>query len=224
MALKLMGKKSGMTQRFDEAGNIVVCTIIHAEPNVVVQVKKKESDGYDAIQLGFDKIQVKDPRTIQNRMTNQLIGHFKKANVEPRRYLTESRVEDVDSFVVGQELGVSVFAEVGFVDVTGISKGKGYQGVMKRYGHAGGPGAHGSGFHRHGGSTGMRTEPGRTHPLMKKAGRMGGKNRTVQNLRVVGVDEQRNALIVEGAIPGPVGGLVYLTTAMKKKKKNKKTK
>lgn len=127
MVVKLMGKKRGMTQRFDDAGNVVTCTVIHAEPNVVTQIKRKQSDGYDALQLGFDKIVTKDPRTIEKRMTKQLIGHFQKSNIEPRRYLAESRVENVETFNVGQELGVAQFAEVAYVDVSGFSKEKGFR-------------------------------------------------------------------------------------------------
>lgn len=226
MALKLMGKKRGMTQRFDEKGNIVVCTVIHAEPNVITQIKRKESDGYDALQLGYDKIEVKDPRTLQKRMSKQLLGHFQKASIEPRRYLAESRINNVDDYEVGKELDVSLFAEIAYVDICGVSKGKGYQGVMKRHNFHGGPAAHGSGFHRHGGSTGMRSTPGRCLPGQKKAGRMGADKVTVQNLRVVGVDEQRNLIIVEGAVPGPRGGLLSIAPAIKKenRKKNKKKK
>ncbi len=221
MTLKLLGKKRGMTQRFDETGNIVVCTVIHAEPNVVTQIKRKESDGYNALQLGFDKIVTKDPRTVEKRMTKQLLGHFKKSNVEPRRYLAESRIDNIDEYSVGQEVGVSHFSEIPYVDVCGVSKGKGFQGVIKRHNFAGGPAAHGSGFHRHGGSTGMRSTPGRGLPGQKKAGHMGCERVTVQNLRVLGVDEGRNLIIVEGAIPGPRGGLVSIAPARKKKQKKK---
>ncbi|MCC5832115.1 MAG: 50S ribosomal protein L3 [Chlamydiales bacterium] len=216
-----MGKKRGMTQRFDETGNVVVCTVIHAEPNVVTQIKRKESDGYNALQLGFDKIVTKDPRTVEKRMTRQLLGHFKKSNVEPCRYLAESRIDNIDEFSVGQEVGVSLFNETSYVDVSGVSKGKGYQGVMRRHNFRGGPAAHGSGFHRHGGSTGMRSTPGRTLPGQKKAGHMGNERVTVQNLRVLGVDEGRNLIIVEGAIPGPRGSLVSIAPARKKKQKKK---
>lgn len=219
MTLKLMGKKRGMTQRFDDSGNIVVCTVIHAEPNVITQIKRKESDGYNALQLGFDKIVTKDPRTVQKRVTKQRLGHFQKANIEPRRFLGEARIENVDEYSVGQEIGVSVFSGEAFVDVSGVSKGKGFQGVIKRYNFAGGPGAHGSGFHRHGGSTGMRSTPGRTLPGQKKAGRMGGEKVTIQSLRVVMVDEGRNLIVVEGSVPGPQGGLVWMAPAVKKKKK-----
>ena len=221
MELKLMGKKRGMTQYFDESGNVVVCTVIHAEPNVITQIKRKETDGYDAIQFGFDKLVTVDPRTVEKRVTKPLLGHFLKANIAPRRYLAESRVENVDAFSVGQELNVTLFSDVSHVDVSGVSKGKGFQGVIKRHGYSGGPASHGSGFHRHGGSTGMRTTPGRCLPGTKKAGHMGAENVTVQNLKVIRVDAERNLLIVEGAVPGPVGALVSFKAAQKKRKKNK---
>jgi len=221
MTLKLLGKKRGMTQRFDNEGNLVLCTVIHAEPSVVTQIKKKESDGYNALQLGFDKIVTEDARTLEKRVTKQLRGHFKKASVEPRRYLSETRMNNVDEYVIGQELGVSLFSEVIFVDVSGVSKGKGYQGVIKRHNFRGGPAAHGSGFHRHGGSTGMRTTPGRCLPGQKKAGRMGGERVTVQNLRVVGVDEVNHLIIVEGSVPGACGSVVSVEPSKKKKQKKK---
>lgn len=219
MALKLMGKKRGMTQIFDEAGNVVTCTVIHAEPNIITQIKSKEADGYNALQLGFEKIVVNDPRTMDQRVTKPLLGHFRKANIEPRRFLSETRVENLDGYNVGQELNVTLFTEVSHVDVSGVSKGKGFQGVIKRYGFSGGPASHGSGFHRHGGSTGMRTSPGRTLPGIKKAGRMGADHVTVQNLKVIRVDAERHLLLVEGAVPGPVGGLVLFAPARKKRMK-----
>lgn len=218
MKLKLMGKKRGMTQRFDDKGNVVICTVIHAEPNVVTQVKRKESDGYNALQLGYEKLATKDPRTLQRRVSNQLLGHFKKANVTPRRYLSEARMEDVAEYEVGQEFGIQLFNDVPYIDVTGVSKGKGFQGVIKRHNFGGGPAAHGSGFHRSGGSTGMRSTPGRTLPGQKKPGQMGSEKVTVQNLRVVAIDEARNLLIVEGAIPGARGSLVHIAPAKKKRK------
>jgi len=210
-----------MTQRFDDKGNLVVCTVIHAEPSVITQIKRKESDGYNALQLGFDKLVTEDPRTIQKRVTKQLLGHFQKASVEPRRYLAESRINNIDDYSVGQELGVTLFSDVIYVDVSGVSKGKGYQGVIKRHHFSGGPASHGSGFHRHGGSTGMRSTPGRCLPGQKKAGRMGGENVTVQNLRVVGIDEARNLIIVEGSIPGARGSVVSVEPSIKKKQKKK---
>lgn len=217
MALKLMGKKCGMTQRFDKTGKLIVCTVIHAEPNVITQIKTKENDGYTALQVAYDKIVVQDSRTMPKRMSKQLLGHFKKSSVEPRRYLEETRIDNVDQFSVGQELSVAIFQEGVYVDVAGISKGKGFQGVIKRYGFKGGPAAHGSGFHRHGGSTGMRSTPGRCLPGTKKAGRMGGERVTVENLRVVGVDSEKNLILIEGAIPGPQGSVVTVAPAIKMK-------
>lgn len=212
MTLKFIGKKEGMLRLFDAKGKQIICTVIAAEPNIVVRVKRDETDGYAAIQLGAGKKKLK-------HTTKPLRGHFSKAGVEPRRVLVESRVQDPEQYQPCQEVGVDLFAEESFVDVTGISKGKGYQGVIKRHGFAGGPAAHGSGFHRHGGSTGMRSSPGRCLPGQKKAGRMGGEKVTVQNLRVVKVDAARNALLVEGCIPGARGGIVTINAARKKQPK-----
>lgn len=215
MTLKFMGKKMGMTRLFDENGNHVVCTVISAEANIISQVKRKENDGYEAVQLSA--IKVKQPKV--KNVSKALRGHFAKANVEPRAAIAESRLESAEQYQVGQEIGVNVFAEGEFVDIQGISKGKGYQGVIKRHHFAGGPASHGSGFHRHGGSTGMRTSPGRCLPGQKKAGRMGAETVTIQNLKVVKADEERQVLIIEGAIPGARGGLVYVTKAQKKASK-----
>lgn len=212
MTLKLMGKKRGMTRLFDENGNHVVCTVISAEPNVITQVKRKDKDGYEAVQLSAFK--VKSSKT--KNVSKPLQGHFAKASVEPRDHLAESRVGSAEEFQVGQEVGVAYFAEVAYVDVQGVSKGKGYQGVIKRHHFAGGPASHGSGFHRHGGSTGMRSSPGRCLPGQKKAGRMGADTVTLQNLKVFKIDEEKQIIIVEGAIPGARGGLVYITKANKK--------
>lgn len=222
MALKLMGKKRGMTQIFDDVGNIVVGTVIEVEPNVVTQIKSKESDGYTAIQTSFEKVKVKDPRTLDKRTTKPLRGHYKKAAVEPRKYLTESRLENVAEYSVGQELTVGLFSDVAFVDATGVSKGKGYQGVMKRHNFAGGPASHGSGFHRHAGSTGMRSTPGRGLPGGKKAGQMGNEQVTVQNLEVVKIVEEDNIIVVKGQVPGARNGLIYLSKAVKKTNAKKK--
>lgn len=222
MTLKLMGKKQGMTQRFDKDGNVVVCTVIFAEPNVVTQIKRKETDGYDALQLGFEKILTQDPRTVTKRVTKQLLGHFQKANVEPRRHLCEARLNKVEDYSIGQELTVALLEEYSHVDITSVSKGRGFQGVMRRHNFKGGPATHGSSqFHRRGGSTGMRTTPGRTLPGQKKPGRMGGEKVTVQNIRVVAIDKERHLLIVEGAVPGPYGGLISFAPAQKKSKKKK---
>jgi large subunit ribosomal protein L3 len=222
MALKLMGKKRGMMQLFDDSGNIVTCTIIEAEPNVVTQIKTKENDGYHAIQLGYEKLITKDPRTLERRCTKPLRGHFKKAAVEPRRHLAESRLESVEGYSLGQEIGVGSFSDVSFVDATALSKGKGYQGVIKLHKFSGGPASHGSGFHRHAGSTGMRSSPGRCLPGGKRASHMGHERITVQNIRVVMVNEEDHLIAVEGQVPGPRGGLVYLSPAKKKSTAKKK--
>lgn len=213
-SLKLMGKKRGMVQLFDDQGNAVPCTVIEAEPNIVTQIKTKETDGYTAIQVGFDEVKTKDPRTVANRVSKPLIGHFKKSGVAPRRFLTEIRMDDVAGYELGQALTVELFADIPFVDATAVSKGKGYQGVIKRHNFAGGPAAHGSGFHRHAGSTGMRSSPGRGLPGGKKAGHMGAEKKTVQNLQVIKV--QDNLIVVKGQVPGPINGLVFIASAVKK--------
>ena len=205
-----------MTQRFDDKGNVIPCTVIQIEPNVITQLKRRDQDGYEAIQLAFDRIETKDPRTAERRITKPLLGHFKKANVAPHRALFEVKVEDASQFTVGQELGVEQFDGVGFVDVTATSRGKGYQGVMKKYGFAGGPAAHGSGFHRHAGSTGNRSTPGRSFPGSPRPSHMGDETKTVMSLRVVTVDPERRVLIVRGAVPGAIGATVTVATAMKK--------
>ncbi len=217
MSLKLMGKKCGMTQRFDKEGRVVACTLIYVSPNVVTQVKRKEKDGYNALQLGFQKVETKDPRTVEKRVSKPLRFHFQKGGVEPHRYLAETAVDDIEAYTVGQRLDLSLFEGVAFVDVMGTSKGKGFQGVMKRYGFSGGPASHGaSKCHRSGGSTGMRSTPGRCLPGTKKPGRMGGDRVTVENLKVVHIDQEKNLLLVEGAVPGPVGAVVSFTPAKKK--------
>lgn len=218
--LKLMGKKRGMIQLFDEKGHSQACTVIEMQPNLITQIKTDETDGYTAIQVGFDEVKTKDPRTVEKRVSKPRLGHFKKAGVKPCRFICESNLASVEGYALGQEIGLDKFEDVDYVDATAISKGKGYQGVMKRHNFAGGPAAHGSGFHRHGGSTGMRTTPGRGLPGQKMAGQMGNEQVTVQNLRVVSVDRDANVLVVEGSVPGPCDGLVYVSSSIKGKKKS----
>jgi large subunit ribosomal protein L3 len=218
MKPKLMGIKQGMTQLFDAQGNRVVCTVIKADKHVISQIKTVETDKYNALQLCAGRMNAAKARKVAKPQQ----GHYKKAGIEPRRNMSEIRVDDTAAYTVGQELGVELFQDIAYVDIIGVSKGKGYQGVMKRHNYAGGPAAHGSGFHRHAGSTGMRSTPGRCLPGGKKAGRMGGERVTVENLRVVKIDTDRQVIVVEGAIPGSRGGLVYITTAKKKMNKKKK--
>lgn len=217
--LKVMGKKRGMTQLFDDTGRAVACTVIEVEPNVVTQVKTESTDGYAAVQTGFEKVTAKDPRRQEARVSKPLRGHYAKGNIEPRRFLTESRVENVEEYEVGQEFGVDHFDEIKFVDVSATSIGKGYQGVIKKYGFSGGPGAHGSKFHRHAGSTGMRSTPGRCLPGGPRPSQMGNKQVTMQSLQVFRVDAEKGLLILKGVVPGSKGSLVTITKAVKKNSK-----
>lgn len=212
MTLTLIGKKEGMTQVFDKNGNLVVCTVISASPNVVSQIKSVENDGYQAVQLGGYVV----PEKKLKRLKKPQKGHFSKTKTKPCKYLKESRIENADEYKIGQEIDLAYFEEVEFVDVKGVSKGKGFQGVMKLHGYSGGPAAHGSGFHRTAGSTGMRSTPGRSLPGGKRASRMGCDKMTTQNLRVVGVDIKNQVILVKGAVPGSRGSVVYIQKAKKK--------
>lgn len=209
MSLTLIGRKKGMTQVFDDKGRLVVCTVILAEPNTVLMVKSEEKDGYNSVQVGG----VSYGSTKQPRVSKPLKGHFAKANSEPCRVIRESRVGSGETYEVGQKVDTSLFSDGMYVDIEGVSKGKGYQGVMKLHNMSGGPAAHGSGFHRHMGSTGMRSTPGRCFPGGKRASRMGGDRVTVQNLRIVSV--KGNVILVEGAIPGARSGVVYISKSKK---------
>ena len=207
MAKGIIGKKLGMTQFFTENGALVPVTVVEAGPCVVVQKKTTETDGYNAVQLGFGEK--------RERLFNKpLKGHFDKANVKPLRYLKEVRVEENDklgALNVGDEVKADIFADGEKVDVTGVSKGKGYQGPIKRWGFKRGPMSHGSHYHRGIGSLGSaRVFKGR-----KMHGRTGGDRRTVQNLEVIKVDLERNLLLIRGAIPGLKGSMVMVRTSVK---------
>lgn len=214
MSLRLMGKKKGMTRIFNEKGDSIVCTVIQAEPNVVTFVKDGEKNGPAAVQLGAIKV----PASKLKNVTKPLKGHFAKAQVEPRRHLAESRIEKGDEFTVGQEIGVEYFANTPYVDVCGMSKGKGFQGVIKRHHFSGGPAAHGSGFHRVAGSTGCRSTPGRVFPGKKMAGHMGHERVTTECLQVIRIDQEKGLILVKGAVPGCRGGLVYVRKSQKRTK------
>ncbi|MDR0636533.1 MAG: 50S ribosomal protein L3 [Treponema sp.] len=205
--LGLMAKKIGMTQVFDEVGNMLPATVLRIDPNVVIAQKNEEKDGYAAVVLGVD-----DKK--KNLLTKPYAGQFPQ-NIAPKKYLKEFR--DFEKEVaIGDSLGVEVFDKIRYVDVIGVSKGKGFQGVMKRWGFAGGRRTHGSKFHREPGSTGQSTYPGRTFKNVKLPGRMGHERVTVLSLRVVQVDKEKQLLMVHGAVPGINKGLVVVRAAVKK--------
>jgi large subunit ribosomal protein L3 len=215
MSLKFAGRKKGMTKIFNENGQAIVCTVLLVEPNVITQIKDQEKDGYKALQMGAIATSKK------KSISKPILGHFASKKVEPKKVLFESRIEDVSSYEVGQALGVEYFQGVTFVDVTGVSKGKGFQGVIKRHKFSGGPGAHGSGFHRHAGSTGQRSTPGRTFPNMKMPGHMGNEQVTAEGLVIVKIDADKNVLLVKGSVPGHRNGLVFVRKSTKKESKSK---
>jgi large subunit ribosomal protein L3 len=205
----ILGKKLGMTQIFDEENRVVPVTVVEAGPCVVTQVRTKDTDGYEAVQIAFGDI---DPRKVKKPQA----GHYKKAGVAPRRHVTEIRVEDASAYEVGQELTVETFADADFVDVTGTSKGKGYAGAMKRHGFAGQGAAHGNqAAHRRVGGIGACATPGRVFKGTRMAGRMGNERVTLQNLKIARVDAESNLLLIKGAIPGINGGIVTVKTAVK---------
>lgn len=203
----IMGIKVGMTQIYTEEGKAIPVTVVEAGPCTVLQKKKVETDGYNAIQVGF--------YNLKEKLANKPIkGHFKKANVKPLRYIREFRVDNVDDYEIGQEIDVSIFEEGDIVDVTGTSKGKGFAGAVKRHNFSRGAMGHGSKYHRGPGSLGAKG-PARVFKGRKLPGRMGGERVTVQCLKVVKVYSDRNLILVKGAIPGPKRGLVIIKNSVK---------
>ncbi|RCK69744.1 50S ribosomal protein L3 [Desertihabitans brevis] len=206
----LLGTKLGMTQLWDENNRVVPVTVIQAGPCVVTQVRTPDKDGYSAVQLGFGAIKAK-------KVNKPTAGHFANADVTPRKHLVELRTTDASEYTLGQELSADVFAAADVVDVTGVSKGKGTAGVMKRHGFGGLRATHGvHRKHRSPGSIGGCATPGRVFKGLRMAGRMGVDKVTVQNLSVHAVDAERGLILVKGAIPGAKGGLVVLRSAAKK--------
>ena len=203
----IIGRKIGMTQIFDEKGNVIPVTVIEAGPCVVAQVKTVETDGYDAIQLGFGEIKDKHINKPEK-------GHFAKAKLANKKHLREFRLDSLEGIKVGDELKADVFEAGDKIDVQGTSKGKGFQGVIKRHGQQRGPMGHGSGAHRIVGSMGP-IAPNRIAPGKKLPGHMGNVTRTVQNLEIVAVDVENNVLLISGSIPGPKKGLVVVKSAIK---------
>ena len=206
----IIGRKIGMTQLFTENGNVVPVTVIEAGPCAVVQKKTVENDGYSAVQLGFED--VREKLVVKPRK-----GQFDKAQVAYKRVLKELKLDNSAELNVGDLIKADVFVPGDKVDVTGVSKGKGYQGTIKRHGFHRGPMAHGSGYHRHQGSMGANTDPSRVMKGKGMPGHMGSEQVTIQNLNVVKVDAENNLIAIKGAITGPNGGLVIVKTAVKKK-------
>ena len=206
----ILGKKIGMTQIFTEHGEVIPVTVVEAGPVVVTQIKTTENDGYTAIQVGFQDAKEKSLNKPQK-------GHLAAANTL-KKYLKEFRVDSVEGYTVGQEIKADLFAAGELIDVTGISKGKGFQGPIKRHGQSRGPETHGSRYHRRPGSMGACSYPGRVFKNKKLAGHMGSVKVTVQNLEVVRVDADKNFILVKGAIPGAKGSVVTIKEAVKASK------
>ena len=204
----ILGNKIGMTQVFTKEGKLIPVTVVSVEPNVVTQIKTVEKDGYDAIQLGA--------QTIREKLSNKPeLGHVKKANTTPKRFLREIRGVNVNDYTLGQTIGVDIFEAGEIVDVTGTSKGKGFQGVIKRHNQSRGPMGHGSQYHRGVGSLGTML-PMHVLKGKKMPGQMGNVQRTVQNLEVVSIDTENSVILVKGNVPGPKKSLVMIRTAVKK--------
>lgn len=206
MIKEVFGKKLGMTQLFNDNDEVVAVSVIAVEPNVVTQLRTTDTDGYEAVQLGFGAIK-------EHKVNKPMAAHFKKQGAPARRYLREVRVDAASDHKVGEEVSLSAFADVKKVDVTGISKGKGFAGVMRRYGFAGGPGGHGAHFHRAPGSVGQCATPSRVFKGVRLPGHMGCDRVTVKNLEVVRIDEESNVILVKGAIPGGKNGIVRIRMA-----------
>ncbi len=211
MAKGILGTKIGMSQTFSKNGQVVPVTLITAGPCVVVKVKTLEKDGYQALQLGFDDIKEK-------KLTRPQKGHFEKAGVSPKKYLAELRLEDSQGFQIGQEIKADVFNEGDLVDVVGVSKGKGFAGVIKRWGFHGRPASHGHHYHRAPGSIGSSATPSRVMKGTKLPGHMGVARITAPSLEVVKVDADKNLLVVKGSVPGPKGGLLMIRKAKRSAK------
>lgn len=205
----ILAKKIGMTQVFAESGDLVPVTVLQAGPMVVVQKKTVETDGYNAIVVGFGEIN-------ENNVNKPRKGQFKKANASYKRYLREFKVEDVEKYNLGDEITVEIMDGIEYVDVIGTSKGKGTQGVIKRHGFGRGRESHGSKFHRMPGGMGAATWPGKVFKGHRMMGRMGNERTTVQNLQVVKVDKENGIILIKGAVPGPKKGLITVRKAIKK--------
>ena len=211
MKKSILAKKVGMTQIFNEDGVLTPVTVLEAGPCVVTQVKTADKDGYDAVQVGFEDIREK-------LVTKGEMGVFNKAGVSAKRFVRELKLENASEYAPGQEIKADIFAAGDHIDATAISKGKGYQGAIKRHGQHRGPMKHGSKFHRHAGSNGTSSDPSRVYKGKKMPGQMGNKRVTIQNLEIVRVDAENNLILVRGAVPGPKKSLVTIKATVKNKK------
>ena len=208
MKKAIIGKKIGMTQIFDETGKVIPVTAIEAGPCVIAQIKTVETDGYDAIQLGFGDVK-------ENKVNKPVKGHYAKASITPKKHLREFRLDSLEGLKVGDELKADVFAVGDSVDIQGTSKGKGFQGVIKRHGQSRGPMGHGSMYHRRPGSMGPTSTPGRVFKGKKLPGHMGRQTVTIQNLDVVAVDLDKNVILVKGSVPGVKGAILKIKMSVK---------
>ena len=203
MAIGLLGNKIGMTQIFDESGNIIPVTILKVGPCVVTQVKTTAKDGYDAIQIGYGNVSPKS-------LTQPELGHLQKSNIQPLKYLKEFRINEENEFEIGQVLNVESFSPGQFVNIQGKTIGKGFSGHQKRHNFTRGPMTHGSKNHRAPGSIGMGTTPGRVLPGKKMAGQLGNKIRTIKKLKVIQINSEENILVIKGSVPGKSGNLLSI--------------
>ena len=206
MSLGLLGNKIGMTQIFDESGNIIPVTILKVGPCIITQVKTTLNDGYNAIQVGYGNVSTKS-------LTQPQLGHLQKSNIQPLKYLKEFRVNTPDEFTVGQILNVESFSTGQLINITGKSTGKGFSGLQKRHNFTRGPMTHGSKNHRAPGSIGMGTSPGRVLPGKKMAGQMGNKTANIKKLKVIQVNSDENIIVVKGSVPGKPGNLLSIDSS-----------
>lgn len=208
MKKAILAKKIGMTQIFNDKSEFIPVTVLEAGPCVIVQIKNSQTDGYNAIQVGFLNAKPK-------RVLKPIAGHFQKANLTPKKFLREFRLDDISEYNIGDQIKVDKFTQGDKVDAIAISKGKGFQGSIKRHGHHRGPMAHGSKYHRGVGSMSSATTPGKVKKGKKMPGHMGARRVTIQNLEVVKVDSEKNFLLLKGSVPGPKGSLVFIKDSVK---------
>ncbi len=208
MKKAILAKKIGMTQIFNDKSEFIPVTVLEAGPCVIVQIKNSQTDGYNAIQVGFLNAKPK-------RVLKPIAGHFQKANLTPKKFLREFRLDDISEYNIGDQIKADKFTQGDKVDAIAISKGKGFQGSIKRHGHHRGPMAHGSKYHRGVGSMSSATTPGRVKKGKKMPGHMGARRVTIQNLEVVKVDSEKNFLLLKGSVPGPKGSLVFIKDSVK---------